>query len=156
MVTDMQSDYLAHMQKGGQKKIHKYISRYFKNGKWFYRYKVTGEGYKEDAERYKKESESYGKVAKTAQDAANGKIENPFTTRKPQDIANDWANGAAYYGRKAAEAESGYKNSLKSKAESTVEKGRKKLDEIFHPEETISVTSNLMPAGTKKTFKKKK
>ncbi len=151
----MQSDYIEHMQKGGQKKVHKYLSRYYKNGKWFYRYKVTGQGYKEDAKRYKEEHDMYVGTAREAQDQANGKKERTIKSYDPQHVANTFAAGSSYYGRKAAESEAGYKKSLKGKTESAIAKGQAKIDKILHPVEKVIITSNLMPAGTKKTVKKK-
>ena len=151
----MQSDYIEHMQKGGQKKVHKYLSRYYKNGKWFYRYKVTGEGYKEDAKRYKEEHDMYVGTAREAQDQANGKKERTIKSNDPQHVANTFAAGSSYYGRKAAESEAGYKKSLKGKAESAIAKGQAKIDKILKSETKITVTSNLTPAGQEKVIKEK-
>lgn len=128
------------MQKGGQKKVHKYLSRYFKNGKWFYRYKVTGEGYKEDYAKNKLKSEEAGELAKQ-------------TTGENK---NSYAKEASYYGRKAAEAEAGYKNSAKSKTDAAIARGQAKIDAVLHPKEKVTVSSNLMKTGEKKTVKKKK
>lgn len=151
----MQSDYIEHMQKGGQKKVHKYLSRYYKNGKWFYRYKVTGQGYKEDYAKNKLKSEQYAETAKSAQGQANGTEERVLPYKNPQSVADEYAKGASYYGRKAAEAEAGYKNSVKGKTDSVIAKGQAKIDKILHPVEKVTITSNLMSAGTKKTVKKK-
>lgn len=123
----MQSEYLAHYAKGKEKANHKYISRFYKNGKWYYRYKVTGEGYKEDYARNKLKSEEYGELAKQ-------------TTGSNKE---DYAKGASYYGRKAAEAEAGYKSSLKGSAESTIKKGQAMIDELLHPKTKVTINSNL-------------
>lgn len=40
-------------------------------------------------------------------------------------------------------------------AKEKVSRGQKLIDKLFHPETKITITSNLMPAGTKKTYYKK-
>lgn len=51
------SEYLEHGRFGSFRKAHKYIDRMWKNGKWFYRYKITGKGYKDRYRKYEKASD---------------------------------------------------------------------------------------------------
>lgn len=145
MRNDFESNYLEHSAKGTSwtKKGAKYISRIKKNGKWVYQYKITGRGYKAEYAKNKLMSEEDSNLAKE-------------TTGSNK---NAYAKYAEYEGRKAAEAESNYKTkSLAGITESTIQKGKNKIKDILSSlktTETVTVTSNLMPAGTKKTIKKK-
>jgi hypothetical protein len=58
----------------------------------------------------------------------------------------------------AAKYEESYKKAagvkVRNAAKATISKGQKALSNLFKSKTTVTVTSNLMPAGTKKTIKK--
>ena len=144
MRNDFVTGYLEHSAKGStwKKNGAKYISRTWKNGKWVYEYKVTGKGYKKDAAENMVKSRLYGDKAKATNNSS----------------VNENVRKSENYGRKAAEAESNYKSkSLPGVAEKTIEKGKSKINSIldkFKTTETVTITSNLYPEGTKKAIKK--
>lgn len=130
MRNDFETGYLEHSAKGTtwRKKAAKYLSRVWKNGRWVYRYKITGKGYKWDAEANK----------------------NKSNARK---MSGDY-RGAERYGRLSAQAQSGYTKSLAAQ----IEKGTKKINSMLSKLKTTTtrkVTSNLMPAGEEKVIKEK-
>lgn len=179
MRNDFETGYLEHSAKGTtwKKKAAKYLSRVWKNGRWVYEYKITGKGYKRDAANFKAKSKDNSDFAKgIKKDAENSaktfgipkskaldKVLEPTSNGGLAPVRqryNSVAERAAYNGRKAAEAESAYKTkSLAGVAESTIKRGQNtiaKLLDSLKPQETIRVTSNLMPANTEKVYKKKK
>lgn len=160
MRNDFCSNYLEHSAKGTswRKKGAKYLSRVWKNGRWVYEYKLTGKGYKkEKTENYLK-----AKVSSEQANAAKNANKNGYKglgKKSNNEVVNDYSRKAESYGRKVAQAEYNYKTkSLAGIAESTIKKGQdtiKKLLSNFKTTETVTITSNLYPAGTKKVIKKK-
>ena len=73
MRNDYCSNYLEHSAKGTtwRKKGAKYLKRVWKNGKWIYEYKITGQGYLKDANRFKEASDRYQKNSQKARKNAN-------------------------------------------------------------------------------------
>lgn len=150
------------MQKGGQKKVHKYLSRYYKNGKWFYKYAKdkAGEVSSDVAEIYRRDV-----TGDEYLNAANAKKENSKNRQELANLAgregrtaakNRLLKEAERYGKQAAEQENNYKTkSLKGKAESAIAKGQAKIDKILKSETKTTITSNLMPAGQEKVIKEK-
>lgn len=154
----------------GPWKKHKYFQKIGEGANAVYKYvknadkTITGSAYKKEAKDEKQRSEYANNLAGHAPrglrvgidadnvtTAANGNRYAGFAFKSP----DQWADSAAYHGRKAAEAESNYYNkSLAGKAKKTVERGQKILKELFKPQVTVTVTSNLMPARTKKVIKK--
>ena len=151
------SYYLEHSAKGSQKKDHKYIDRVWKNGKWFYKYKLTGKGYKDEADKNRIKSDNYSSEARKAQSEIDrfGPNANRGGTLT-SGIRDARAKDAAYYGRKAAEAESKYyTQSVAGISEKSVKRGLAAIKDFFTPTTTVRVTSNLMPANTEKVYKKR-
>lgn len=101
-------------------------------------------------------------------DMATDPRKRRFYRQVSRDYARDYARDydRAYNAEKRAEAKANEARDKRDKAFSksynaplkkisrSVERGQKLIDSLFHPKETVSVTSNLMPAGTKKTIKK--
>lgn len=155
-----QAEVLCHSS--GPWKKHKYFQKIGEGANAVYKYSkkaITGSDYKEEADKQKRESEFYSEKTKELQ----GEIDKygPNANRGgtlTSGIRDARAKDAAYAGRKAAEAESNYYNkSLFGKTEKTakqtVAKGEKILKEFFSSKTTVTVTSNLMLSGTKKTVK---
>lgn len=137
MRNDFCSGYLEHSAKGTswRKKGAKYINRVWKNGKWVYEYKITGKGYKKDAIQSKARSQLSSEQAKKATSA---------------DAKNSLAKAASRYGSNSERAMDNYYT--KSFA-GTIERGMKLIEELLKPTTTVTVTSNIMPAKTKKRIK---
>lgn len=137
MRNDFCSGYLEHSAKGTswRKKGAKYINRVWKNGKWVYEYKITGKGYKKDAIQSKARSQLSSEQAKKATSA---------------DAKNSLAKAASRYGSNSERAMDNYYT--KSLA-GTIERGMKLIEELLKPTTTVTVTSNIMPAKTKKRIK---
>ncbi len=137
MRNDFCSDYLAHSAKGTswRKKSAKYINRIWKNGKWVYEYKITGKGYKKDAIQSRARSQLSGEQAKKAT-SANAK--------------NSLAKAASRYGSNSERAMNNYYTKSLAGA---IERGMKLIEELLKPTTTVTVTSNIMPAKTKKRIK---
>lgn len=136
------------------------------NAKKFYKKNITGDEYK-GREWAAKENAKYNQhLAENA--AKEGRTE----------AANRGLKESERYGRKAAKAEHDYrtkslkgrseqvaekvgktasnaKHTIRSMANESISRGQKLIDKLLHPETKITVTSNLMPAGTKKTYYKK-
>lgn len=160
--------YLAHSS--GPWKKHKYFQKIGEGANAVYKYAknadktITGSAYKKEAKDEEERSEYANELAGHAPKAIRvGRDVDNVKKNGSADFAfkspDQWADSAAYHGRKAAEAKSNYYNkSLFGKAEKTakqsISRGQRLIDEILHPKTTVSVTSNLMPAGTKKTIKK--
>lgn len=49
-ITKVGDEYLVHSLKGTARKVHKYISRTYKKGRWYYEYPITGKGYLKKAD----------------------------------------------------------------------------------------------------------
>lgn len=169
-----QAETLCHSS--GPWKKHKYFQKIGEGANAVYKYarkNITGESYKRDAEKYRDKSNSDSEYAKGIEREAEADAER-FGISKDKaldEVLEPTSNGglapmrqrynavaerAAYNGRKAAQAEHDYKTkSLKGVTESAISRGQKKIDEILHPKTKITITSNLMPAGTKKTYYKK-
>ena len=158
MRNDFCSDYLEHSAKGTswRKKGAKYLSRVWKNGHWVYAYKLTGRGYKSQAREARGNSKESAWAASYYKQQGNIKFTNGKTAKERY---NEEIKKAQSYGRKAAQAEYDYKTkSLAGIAESTIKKGQNAINRIlsnFKTTETVTITSNLMDAGTKKVIKKK-
>lgn len=137
MRNDFCSDYLAHSAKGTswRKKSAKYINRIWKNGRWVYEYKITGKGYKKDAIQSRARSQLSSEQAKKAT-SANAK--------------NSLAKAASRYGSNSERAMNNYYT--KSLAGS-IERGMQIIEGLLKPTVTVTSTSNLMPAKTKKRIK---
>lgn len=157
-----QAEVLCHSS--GPWKKHKYfqkigeganaVYKYAKNdaiddAKGFYRKHVTGDEYKgrEWAAKENAKNDQH-----SAENAANeGRTE----------AANRGLKESERYGRMAAKAEHDYytkslkgiSESAPGKAKATVAKGEQILKNMFKTKTTVTVTSNLMPPGTKKTVK---
>lgn len=92
-----EEEYLEHSRFGSFRKKHKYIDRIWKNGRWVYRYKITGKGYKDDASKYGLDS-AYSEV--NAKSAHNNKVKRAASAyvnavnadRNYQNAANATAN----------------------------------------------------------------
>lgn len=148
---------LAHSS--GPWKKHKYTQKIGEGANAVYRYakKAIGAGYKREAEKQKEQSEWESGIAGYYKREADIQKEwgpNEFI-ENPAEKASAYAKSAEYHGRKSAEAQNIYNKSLLGMTEKTVAKGRKAIDNLFKSETTITITSNLMPAGTKKIIKKK-
>lgn len=137
MRNDFCSDYLAHSAKGTswRKKSAKYINRIWKNGKWVYEYKITGKGYKKDAIQSRARSQLSSEQAKKAT-SANAK--------------NSLAKAASRYGSNSERAMNNYYTKSLAGA---IERGMEIIEGLLKPTVTVTRTSNLMPAGTKKRIK---
>ena len=162
-----QAEVLCHSS--GPWKKHKYFQKIGEGANAVYKYAknadktITGSAYKKEAKDEKERSEYANELAghspkaiRVGRDVDNVKKDGSadFAFTSP----DQWADSAAYHGRKAAEAQSNYYNkSLFGKTEKTakqtVAKGEKLLKEFFSSKTTVTVTSNLMPPGTKKTVK---
>lgn len=79
MRNDFETGYFEHSALGTtwKKKAAKYISRVWKNGRWVYEYKITGQGYKRDAEIASKHKNSF-------KDKANA-LKNKYRGQKKQE-----------------------------------------------------------------------
>lgn len=97
------------------------------------------EGRTEAANRGLKESERYGRMA--------AKAEHDYYTKSLKGISENAAGNV-----KRSVGNAGH--TVRSVANDSVSRGQRLIDSILHPKTTVSVTSNLMPAGTKKTIKK--
>lgn len=137
MRNDFCSDYLAHSAKGTswRKKSAKYINRIWKNGKWVYEYKITGKGYKKDAIQSRARSQLSSEQAKKAT-SANAK--------------NSLAKAASRYGSNSVRAMNNYYTKSLAGA---IERGMEIIEGLLKPTVTVTRTSNLMPARTKKRIK---
>ena len=179
MRKDFCSKYLEHSAKGTswRKKGAKYLSRVWKNGRWVYEYKITGKGYKRDAETYEKAGDRFGKISlassKRAYSLRNKDEYKPnrtmdeisFRTQINQKEANvqeaasrDYKQKQETAYKKMREANRGYEKSFAGIAESTIKKGQNAINRLlsnFKTTETVTITSNLYDAGTKKVIKKK-
>ena len=137
MRNDFCPSYLMHSAKGTswRKKGAKYLNRVWKNGRWVYEYKITGKGYKKDAIQSKARSQLSSEQAKKAS-SANAK--------------NSLAKAASRYGSNSERAMNNYYTKSLAGA---IERGMKLIEELLKPTTTITVTSNIMPARTKKRIK---
>lgn len=153
----------------GPWKKHKYFQKIGEGANAVYKYAknadktITGSAYKKEAKDEEERSEYANELAGHAPKAIMvGRDVDNVKKNGSADFAfkspDQWADSAAYHGRKAAEAKSNYYNKslfgkVEKTAKSSVARGQRLIDEILHPKTTVSVTSNLMPAGTKKTIK---
>lgn len=137
MRNDFCSDYLAHSAKGTswRKRSAKYINRIWKNGRWVYEYKITGKGYKKDAIQSKARSQLSSEQAKKATSA---------------NTKNSLAKAASRYGNNSAKAMNNY---YKKSLAGAIERGMQIIEGLLKPTVTVTRTSNLMPARTKKRIK---
>lgn len=119
MRNDFCSNYLEHSAKGSTwKKGTKYIDKVWSKGRWVYRYKITGEGYKNEADVAKKRSQN------DVRDANLAKKEGRSTAY------NNLLRYAETDGKKAAKAE--YNYSTKS-VKGNVERGLKTISKLLKP-----------------------
>lgn len=149
MRNDFETGYLEHSALGTtwKKKGAKYLSRVWKNGKWVYEYKITGNGYLRDAKNYQKRLSNTGKAA------------NKAVQTNDKNLYKAVQKQSNYYVDKQMAAEDNYRTkSFSGIADSVIESGKSAIDSILDalkPQETITISSNLYPAGTKKVIKKK-
>lgn len=145
-----QAEVLCHSS--GPWKKHKYFQKIGEGANAVYKYSkkaITGSDYKKEAKDEKERSEYANELAGHAPKAImvgrdvdnvkkDGSADFKFTS------PDQWADSAAYHGRKAAEAESNYYNkSLFGKTEKTakktVAKGEKLLKEFFGSKVTETI-----------------
>ena len=149
MRNDFCSNYLEHSAAGTtwSKKGHKYVTRFKKNGKWVYLYKYGDGSSHGDSVRNLKES------SRLAMRYANELDNKPGREyQRYRDIRY-----AESQGRKAAMVEA-VQVSEANRFKNAVKNGKKIISDIlskFKTTETVTITSNLYPAGTKKVIKKK-
>lgn len=149
MRNDFKTGYLEHSAKGTtwRKEAAKYLSRVWKNGKWVYTYKDFQKDIGITArKKYKYNQDRANVNAKASQKPEYAKYKSAFYER------------AKGHRRTEKEAEREYASTPLGKLESTIKKGQNtiaKLLDSLKPQTTITVSSNLMPAGTKKVIKKK-
>lgn len=158
-----QAEVLCHSS--GPWKKHKYFQKIGEGANAVYKYakkNITGSDYKKEAKDEKQRSEYANDLAGSAtknlmvgrnvddvKTASNGNQSADFTFRSSQN----WADSAAYHGRKAAEAQSNYNKSLfgntEKTAKKTVAKGEKILKDFFKSKVTKTVTD--VSTGKKRT-----
>lgn len=182
MRNDFCSNYLEHSAKGTtwKKRDTKYIHRVWKNGKWVYYYKPTAEATGSYGAKMKSQSRGRDAIVGMLHKkwyGANRK--NDYDTHKAYKDAERYGRRYAQQQIKdiqsekySKQAESEYRKArpisyysgkieeyIKSgKIEKAVESGKQTISKILDslkPQETITITSNLYPAGTKKVIKKK-
>lgn len=156
-----QAEVLCHSS--GPWKKHKYFQKIGEGANAVYKYSKKAAEKVADAAKNpdKAITGSYYK-SRADWEKESSDVEGSFVNSTNPNISdwgrNDGAKNAERHGRKAAEAEANYYNkSLFGKTEktakSTVAKGEQILKNMFKTKTTVTVTSNLMPPGTKKTVK---
>lgn len=149
MRNDFCSNYLEHSAKGTswRKKGAKYLSRVWKNGRWVYEYKITGKGYLKDSNSYRQRA---FRAARAGEKAIRDKDKNLYKAAEKQ---------YSYYVDKDFEAADNWeKKSIGGRLYRATLDGERIIEDIlsrFKTTETVTITSNLYPAGTKKVIKKK-
>ena len=149
MRNDFCSNYLEHSAKGTswRKKGAKYLSRVWKNGRWVYEYKITGKGYLKDSNSYRQRA---FRAARAGEKAIRDKDKNLYKAAEKQ---------YSYYVDKDFEAADNWeKKSIGGRLYRATLDGERIIENIlskFKTTETVTITSNLYPAGTKKVIKKK-
>lgn len=149
MRNDFCSNYLEHSAKGTswRKKGAKYLSRVWKNGRWVYEYKITGKGYLKDSNSYRQRA---FRAARAGEKAMRDKDKNLYKAAEKQ---------YSYYVDKDFEAADNWeKKSIGGRLYRATLDGERIIEDIlsrFKTTETVTITSNLYPAGTKKVIKKK-
>jgi len=149
MRNDFCSNYLEHSAKGTswRKKGAKYLSRVWKNGRWVYEYKITGKGYLKDSNSYRQRAY---RAARAGDKAVRDKDKNLYKAAEKQ---------YSYYVDKDFEAADNWeKKSIGGRLYKATLAGERIIKDIlskFKTTETVTITSNLYPAGTKKVIKKK-
>lgn len=149
MRNDFCSNYLEHSAKGTswRKKGAKYLSRVWKNGRWVYEYKITGKGYLKDSNSYRQRAY---RAARAGDKAVRDKDKNLYKAAEKQ---------FSYYADKDFEAADNWeKKSIGGRLYKATLNGERIIKDIlsrFKTTETVTITSNLYPAGTKKVIKKK-
>ena len=149
MRNDFCSNYLEHSAKGTswRKKGAKYLSRVWKNGRWVYEYKITGKGYLKDSNSYRQRAY---RAARAGDKAVRDKDKNLYKAAEKQ---------YSYYVDKDFEAADNWeKKSIGGRLYKATLAGERIIEDIlsrFKTTETVTITSNLYPAGTKKVIKKK-
>ena len=149
MRNDFCSNYLEHSAKGTswRKKGAKYLSRVWKNGRWVYEYKITGKGYLKDSNSYRQRA---FRAARAGEKAMRDKDKNLYKAAEKQ---------YGYYVDKDFEAADNWeKKSIGGRLYRATLDGERIIEDIlsrFKTTETVTITSNLYPAGTKKVIKKK-
>lgn len=90
-----EEEYLAHGRFGSFRKKHKYIDRIWKNGRWVYRYKITGKGYKDAAmEAHRKSVEAYDDAWESGT-SANRNLFKAGAHKQESNRMQEWANRAS-------------------------------------------------------------
>lgn len=149
MRNDFCSNYLEHSAKGTswRKKGAKYLSRVWKNGRWVYEYKITGKGYLKDSNSYRQRAY---RAARAGDKAVRDKDKNLYKAAEKQ---------YSYYVDKDFEAADNWeKKSIGGRLYKATLAGERIIKDIlsrFKTTETVTITSNLYPAGTRKVIKKK-
>lgn len=160
----------------GPWKKHKYFQKIGEGANAVYKYskKAAGEIKDKSGITAKQELNEAKELSKAGSDLANeyssvaGGFPNDKATTNRKPIENDdrgrWAQSATNsykfgerHGRDVARLQSQYYKTPLGKAEktakATVAKGEQILKNMFKTKTTVTVTSNLMPPGTKKTIK---
>ena len=129
---DTKEDYLAHAQKGWTKSNHKYVSRYFKNGRWQYVYKNAVNAIS-NAARYAKNADGkkynvggYGKEKEYYTLSKNGKVHTKEITAR----GNTWLSRKVtldFGDRKVIYNEHG---KIRQAAESAINRGAAFIDAL--------------------------
>ena len=176
-----QAEYLCHSS--GPWKKHKYFQKIGEGANAVYKYakkaasdpgSVIGTAqrkkwkYYEDranvnAEEAQRRSEFVSNMKSENPDALAYRVQTTLPTKgdplgSPVDadaFKNKQYEVARGYRKTANEAKKQYDKTPLGKVESSIKRGQKKIDEILHPKTKVTITSNLMPAGTKKTYYKK-
>lgn len=136
----------------GPWKKHKYFQKIGEGANAVYKYAknadktITGSAYKKEAKDEEERSEYANELAGHAPKAIMvGRDVDNVKKNGSADFAfkspDQWADSAAYHGRKAAEAKSNYYNKslfgkVEKTARSSVARGQRLIDEILHPKTT--------------------
>lgn len=158
----------------GPWKKHKYFQKIGEGANAVYKYakktasdttgKLTGDYYESEANRLNKDADYYNHEANRHFDLAVKDAAKKRTPEEEKQYEQYWRAHKnmmnANFSRESVARTAARKASRKAenaplkKINRSVERGQKIIDDLFHPKTTVSVTSNLMPAGTKKTIKK--
>jgi hypothetical protein len=166
-----QAEVLCHSS--GPWKKHKYFQKIGEGANAVYKYskkkageaagKLTGDYYDSQANKLEKDARYYQHEHSRQFDLATkdaAKERTPEEEEKYEQYWRDHQRMMNANGRREVEATSEARKARKKaenaplkKASATVAKGEQILKNMFKTKTTITVTSNLMPPGTKKTVK---
>ena len=132
-------EYLLHSRKGWEKKNHKYTSREWRNGKWFYVYK-NGKKYNkiqdwlgvDEEDAYNKANSEYEKYKKGTM-ALYEKVDpnKVKKTRPVTDAYAQWAYNKAVAKNARIDALTNYKKTPLYKVKNTTTKAKKFVKSLF-------------------------